>query len=280
MVGGQGRTSQTLEAFIGRAASRLEVVLTGSADVNAVQDARVALLSGLIDHAPVFPPASLPLPAALEVDARARASAASFMLGRFVCPASGLHRLPPVGRGVSVVLNASFRPREDVEAVETTTNDGLDELPRLAREVYVEVPLDEGLELRLDELAARGLCAKVRCGGTSVPDEWALGGFVRACGERGIPFKATAGLHHAGRTEAEHGFLNLLAAAVFGEEEAALAETDPEAFSLDADAFSWGDRRADAAEVAQARVERLRSIGSCSFFEPVEELEQRGVLPL
>jgi hypothetical protein len=248
--------------------------------VTAVQDARVALLSRLIDHAPVFPPASLPLPDALAVDARARASAASFMLGRFVCPASGLGRLPRVGRGVSVVLNAPFRPRDDVEAVEANAEERLDELPRLAKEVYVEVPLDDQLEGRLDELAARGLGAKVRCGGATIPDERALGGFVRACGERGIPFKATAGLHHAGRTETEHGFLNLLAAVVFGEEEDALAETDPDAFSLDADAFSWGDRRADAAEVAQARVERLRSIGSCSFFEPVEELEQRGVLPL
>ena len=79
--------------------------------MNGVQDARVALLSRLIDHAPVFPPASLPLPDALAEDARARASAASFMLGRFVCPASGLERLPAVGRGVSVVLNAPFKLR-------------------------------------------------------------------------------------------------------------------------------------------------------------------------
>lgn len=249
--------------------------------MNAVQDARVALLSRLIDHAPVFPPASLPLEQALAEDARARASASSFILGRFVCPASGLERLPGVGRGVSVVLNASFRPREDVEAVEAPPDvAGFDELPRLAKEVFVEVPLDDELERRLDELALRGLGAKVRCGGAAVPDERALGGFVRACGERGIPFKATAGLHHAGRTATEHGFLNLLAAVVFGEEEDALAEPDPAAFRLDAEAFSWGDRRADAAEVAQARMERLRSIGSCSFFEPVEELEQLGVLPL
>jgi hypothetical protein len=202
------------------------------------------------------------------------------MLGRFVCPASGLDRLPNVGRGVSVVLNAPFRPRADVEAVEAPAPAGLDELPRLAKEVYVEVPLDDELGTRLDELEARGLGAKVRCGGASVPDESALGGFVRACGERGIPFKATAGLHHAVRAGEEHGFLNVLAAVVFGEEEDALAETDPEAFSLDVEGFTWGGRRAEAGEVAQARAERLRSIGSCSFFEPVEELEKLGVLPL
>ena len=114
----------------------------------------------------------------------------------------------------------------------------------------------------------------------SVPDEEALGGFVRACGERGIAFKATAGLHHAVRRDGEHGFLNLLAAVVFGEEEDALAEADPAAFALDAERFAWWGRRAYAAELDHARRERLRSIGSCSFFEPVQELEALGVLPL
>ena len=79
---------------------------------------------------------------------------------------------------------------------------------------------------------------------------------------------------------AEHGFLNLLAAVVFGEEEDALAETDPSAFSLDAEAFKWGGRRAEAGRARAGRAERLRAIGSCSFFEPVEELERLGVLPL
>jgi hypothetical protein len=248
--------------------------------VNGAQDARIALLSGLIDHAPLFPPASLALADALAEDARAQASAASFMLGRFVCPASGLDRLSETGRALSVVLNAPLKPRADVDAVEAKAPTELAELSGLARDVYVELAPDDELEVSLDELAAHGLGAKVRCGGATVPSEADLGRFVRACGERGIPFKATAGLHHAVRTAGEHGFLNLLAAVVFGEEEDALAEADAGAFSLDADGFSWGARHADAPELAQARVERLRSIGSCSFFEPVEELERLGVLPL
>ena len=142
------------------------------------------------------------------------------------------------------------------------------------------MPLDDALEERLDALASHGLGAKVRCGGATVPATPALAGFVRACGERGLPFKATAGLHHAVRTGGEHGFLNLLAAVVFGEEEAALDETDADAFVLDAARFHWGDRQAEPAELAHARHERLRSIGSCSFFEPVDELRGMGVLPL
>jgi hypothetical protein len=46
------------------------------------------------------------------------------------------------------------------------------------------------------------------------------------------------------------------------------------------DAFSWRGRAGSASELVAARRERLHSIGSCSFFEPVEELEGMGVLPL
>ena len=93
-------------------------------------------------------------------------------------------------------------------------------------------------------------------------------------------FKATAGLHHALARNGEHGFLNLLAAAVFGDEERALSEQDPSAFGLDETAFRWRDREAGPAGVARARRELLHSIGSCSFFEPVDELEALGALPL
>ena len=80
------------------------------------------------------------------------------------------------------------------------------------------------LEPRLDAVAELGLRAKVRCGGAVVPSDAELAGFVRGCRERGLVFKATAGLHHAVRSNGEHGFLNLLAAVIFeGREEAALA---------------------------------------------------------
>jgi hypothetical protein len=251
--------------------------------VGRVEDARIALLTRLIDHAPLFPPASLGLEDALEEDRLARASAASFMLARFVCPASRLGELPDVGRGVSAVLDAPVPDDPRVEAVETPPffdpGAGGAGIPP-AREVYVEVPLDEGLDDRLDHLAESGLRAKVRCGGESPPDATALARFIRGCGERELPFKATAGLHHAIRSEREHGFLNLLAAVVFCEEENALRESDPDAFSLGPDGFRWRERQAGSGELAHARRERLHSIGSCSFFEPVEELEALGVLPL
>jgi hypothetical protein len=243
-------------------------------------DARVALLAQLIDHAPLFPPASLPLPVAIAEDERARQSREAFMLARFVCPATLLAELPDIGRGVSVVLDGPLPPHSGVEAVETRNWDELATLSSLAPEVYVEVPLDDGLDDRLDALRAHGLRAKVRCGGATVPRTEALAAFVRGCRTRDLVFKATAGLHHGVRVNGEHGFLNLLAAVAFGDEEDALNEHDPSAFELNADAFSWRGRSASAAELATARRNLFRSIGSCGFFEPAEELEALGALPL
>jgi hypothetical protein len=243
-------------------------------------DARRALLAGLIDHAPTFPPASLPPDEALAEDARALASPHAWVLARLVWPASRLDELAGSERALSAVLDGPLPPAARVEAVEVRFRDELEQLGGRAPETYVEIPIDDALEERLDTLAARGLRAKVRCGGNVVPTTDELARFVRACRERRLVFKATAGLHHAVRSNGEHGFLNLLAAVVFaGDEEPALAESGAGAFTLDGSAFSWRGRAAGLQEAARARRELLHSIGSCSFFEPIAELEELGMLP-
>ena len=272
-----GSDIEPIWSLIDRAEDALERPSAKIDRVGEPGDARVALLTGLIDHAPLFPPASLPLEAALDEDRRAAADAAAFVLARFVCPASLLARLPDLGRGVSAVLDAPL-DGVPVEAVETAALPDLGSLRCLAPEVYVEVPLDPDLGERLDAVAAAGLAAKVRCGGASVPSVEQLAAFVRGCRERGLAFKATAGLHHALPTGGQHGLVNLLAAAVFDDEESALADDDPGAFRLDAETFTWRHRHARAEELTRARRDRLRSIGSCSFFEPVGELRQIGFL--
>ncbi len=242
-------------------------------------DARRALLARLFDHAPMFPPASLPVEEALAEDARATGSASMFMLGRLVWPASAAEAIPRE-RDVSLVLDADPPPGIRVDAVEARARGELASLSGLAHEVYVEVSIDEKLEERLDALAAAGLRAKVRCGGASIPSDAALARFVTGCRDRGLVFKATAGLHHAVRTNGEHGFLNLLAATVFeGHEERALAERDVSAFGLTDRAFTWREHAAPGAALERARRERLHSIGSCSFFEPLDELAALGMLP-
>jgi len=244
--------------------------------VEAVADARLALLSGLIDHAPLFPPASLPLEAALAEDERARTSSSSFVLGRLVWPASRISEVVGLERALSVVLDAPFDHDPRVEAVEAPPGADLDVLVDLAPEVYAEVALDDGLEYRLAEVAEHAFRPKARCTGGPEQLPW----FLVECHAERLQYKLTGGLHHALRTEDEHGFLNVLAAAVFGDEEEALAEDDPASFRLDAEDFWWRDRRVGAVEIAEVRRTRLRSIGSCSFFEPVGELEALGMLPL
>ena len=233
------------------------------------EDARRALLTGLFDHAPLFPPASLPPDEALAEDRRARASEHAWLLGRLVWPASRLAELPQAEeRALSVVLDAGGDdPR--AEALELRW-DGSSS-PEFAGEAYVE-------GAPLDRVAGWGHRAKVRCGGERVPSVDDLAAFVRGCRGRGLVFKATAGLHHAYPTEGgEHGFLNLLAACVFGDEEAALT-APPGSFELDGRSFRWGGREAPPGQLADVRAGLFHSIGSCSFFEPIEELHALGVL--
>lgn len=198
-------------------------------------DARRALLTGLFDHAAMFPPASLPLGEALAEDDRARAGEHAWLLGRFVVPAG-----TPV----------HDRPLAEV---------------------------GEGVERQGDVVYVEGE-TKLRCGGARIPPVEEVASFVRRCRDEGLVFKATAGLHHAYPTpEGEHGFLNLLAAVVFGDEEAAL-RAPRGSFELDARSFRWGGREAGAEQLARTRETLFHSIGSCSFFEPVAELEELGIL--
>jgi hypothetical protein len=235
-----------------------------------VSDTRRAALTALIDHAPLFPPASLPMPDALEEDRRARADEHDWLLARLVWPASRLDELEGEDRALSVLLDGPYDGDLRAEAVETRWEAGLD---GLRGEAYVELPLGEGLEERVAALAERGLRAKVRCGGAEVPSAAALGRFLACCREAGVAFKATAGLHHPLAAEGRHGFLNVLAACAF-DDEAALGEN----VELTAEALRWRGRAAGPDELERVRREQLVAVGSCSFFEPVDELKELGIL--
>ena len=93
--------------------------------------------------------------------------------------------------------------------------------------------------------------------------------FFPAARDLELPFKATAGLHHPVRSQHEHGYLNFLTAAdraAAGADEAelrhVLGTTDP----------------AELGTGSAAGRRLFVSIGSCSFAEPVEDLQRLGVL--
>jgi len=225
-----------------------------------------ALFARLIDHAPLFPPAQLPLSEALQEHREAREGPHGWIVRRFVAPASVLPALNGEPLALSVVMDTDAGlddPR--IEALEVPPN-GV--APPAGGEVYLE-----GARPPLSSPDGR---VKVRCGPTP-PSVDELAALVRSCRRHAVPFKATAGLHHAVRRDGRHGFVNLLAAAIFGDEEAALAEDDAEAFRLEGETFRWRHRAASIADVERGR-DLFVAFGSCSFSEPVDDLIALGLL--
>jgi hypothetical protein len=170
---------------------------------------------------------------------------------------------------------------------------GLRDLP-----VYVEISRDnrssELLAATMAALARYRLGAKLRCGGVSAeafPSVAEVASFLSAARSEGVPFKATAGLHHPLRHVDPatgfhmHGFLNVLAGAIFAGRatgpalEAILAEESAESVAFDEAGLRWGDRLAPVEEIAAAREHGFVAYGSCSFSEPVDDLTALRVLP-
>ena len=81
------------------------------------------------------------------------------------------------------------------------------------------------------------------------------------------------------------GFLNLMLAVAFfrsGMEEVEVArlleEGEPDAFQADDSGISWRNRRLDLKALSDARRLGMISFGSCSFTEPIADLESLHLL--
>jgi hypothetical protein len=167
-------------------------------------------------------------------------------------------------------------------------------------QLFYEVPLDDGVDARLDAITRAAAAAKVRTGGIEArafPTAERLAHFIHGCVERDLPFKATAGLHHPlrGRYALTYerasahgemfGFLEVaLVAGLLGlrridtrEATALLGERRSDVV-LTPDALEWAGHRLAIDEIVEARRGQFRSFGSCSFEEPVAELARLGLL--
>ena len=236
-----------------------------------------ALLEGAIDYAGMFPPASLARDAAVANYRRYQSGGHSWILGRFVIAAP---QLPADVDLPFAVLADDDHPRaSSIESKRIFSTN---------KPVYCEVSLEQ-----LDQVRQAGAFAKLRTGGVTpdaLPSIDAVAEFITACSERKLSFKATAGLHHAIRSQhpltyergapvaTMHGFINVLLAAAFawhGMPDVApvLAETNASAFGFD-DRAHWRDRSLSAEEIHEARESFAHSFGSCSFEEPIADLEQ------
>jgi hypothetical protein len=165
---------------------------------------------------------------------------------------------------------------------------------------YFEVPIHASSLSALEAVHAAGARAKIRMGGVvaeavpSVPD---VAQMLKTLANLRLPFKATAGLHHPLRSRQAltydpespsgvmHGFVNLSAAAALlffgGDVEEAtrlLTEEDPAAWQVRADSLGWCNQTWTASQLGTLRRDFFLGIGSCSFEEPIHDLESLGWL--
>jgi hypothetical protein len=302
-----------------------------------------ALLNGLVDFAGLFPPASLDMQAAVRAYEGYRRSRYARVLGAFVVPAVRLDEFGAefdglqsgaegqgwpvsvladdsvdgdIGRALRFVRAGGIGPAAQVVSIEARAASAY-AVMRLATIVprtvtlAIEVPPSLGRDERRSVLAAvkaAGRIAKFRTGGVTadaIPSPGQVAEFIWDCARAGVPFKATAGLHHPVRAEHRltyaadgpravmHGFVNVfLAAAVAWKTAPAdqkadpppavvslLEERDASAFTLESAAIRWRGLEITEADIASARDAIARSFGSCSFVEPVSDLEALGWFP-
>ncbi len=163
-------------------------------------------------------------------------------------------------------------------------------------ERFIEIPIDPDPAPLLSAIAAAGCLAKVRTGGITAdkfPSTGELARFLARAFAAHVPMKATAGLHHAIRrshpmtyaadsqSAVMHGFANLvfaaalLAAGKIDEDlaDALLDDDRPEVFRFGGRAGAWLNAIVTYGEFAEGR-RLLRSVGSCSFEEPIDEVRQ------
>jgi hypothetical protein len=282
-------------------------MLAGSPEeLHDVKQSIRILLDSLIDYAGLFPPAGLPMNDAVRNYDEYRRSEHAWALGRFIVPVSRLEELDDASADeeqtgflqLSVLtgndIDADVRAiegRHEIEAIEMKASEKK-EIDRAAKAIggawttYIEVT-DLAL---LDTIRKRGMRAKLRTGGVTpdaIPESEHVAAFIRACIDRKLPFKATAGLHHPLRCQRAltyekdaphatmHGFVNLLMATAlprFAPE--ILGETDVQAFDFGHGGAAWRGERVTVEKLSSVRRDLVTSFGSCSFTEPVDELKE------
>jgi hypothetical protein len=292
------------------------------------------LLASSIDYAGLFPPATLDMATAVRLYAEYRAGPDAWALGRFVVPVARLSEFEPVVEALaprqpaepwrlSALLGASaadeikalgeFNCRHAADGAASLSADVVEaradsveaidrlltSLPRWVQ-AYVEIPFGRDPAPLVSAIARHGARAKARTGGVSAdafPSAADLVRFLRACTDRGAPFKVTAGLHHPLRAEYRltyavdsaagtmFGFVNVFLAAALlrrglgdADAERLLEERSPGAFRFSPERIEWRGHALDRAAVEEARTAGIVAFGSCSFEEPLGELRGLGML--
>jgi len=235
-------------------------------------------LERIVDYAGLFPPASLDMRSSVDNYARYLRHPQGWALGRFVLPVSRLEEFRSARESaaagpwrLSGIVSASmvsdlaaadaFNRKACgavIDSVEVRVSKPEEiELVRkhqpAGTTVFFEIAPESADERFPDDLLSTlsrvGGCAKLRTGGVvaeAFPAVETIALFLARCAELGVPFKATAGLHHPLRCTrpltyaadsprgAMYGFLNLFTAA----------------------AIAWSARRSGGGAVGRSAVRR------------------------
>jgi hypothetical protein len=279
------------------------------------------LFEGWIDDAAMFPPGNAAVDEAVGAHLRYRRSWFASLIGpllvtdvKFAEVGRALRRMGGGSEGtvplaVSVVntsgagglLSLIGRVVESVQlvAVESALRDlndlagNADRVVSAAAQlddavrVFVEIPYAPGWEKAVAVVEAAGFYGKLRTGGlepVDTPPSDQLARQLSVLIEADLPFKATAGLHHAvalsgsdpGRPR-QHGFLNLLIAVeelVDGGSASEAADLLGESGrqSVLARVAAWNDTQASRIR------RRFRSFGCCGVLDPINDLAALGLI--
>jgi hypothetical protein len=239
----------------------------------------------------------------------------SWLVGRFLVPASRLAELQAtldkgdhlrvgvvMDTGAAGVAEAVAGVYEDrrlfLSAVEiplspeadqaAAAHRALQELARLPEGVsaYVELPRVYGWRDALSLIAARRRGAKMRTGGLTAaafPTELELAIFIHACIEEAVPFKLTAGMHHAIRYHDErtgfdhHGFLNALVATCDAVQGASVSRV-ADVLGLRSPDEVLERLHGTSEDTLDAARGRFVAFGCCNVTEPIDDLLTLGLI--
>jgi hypothetical protein len=198
-----------------------------------------------------------------------------------------IHSTPEGGRAIIDVIELKG---ESVKSIDET----LDQLPDELFP-FVEIPASSDVRGAMAVLAGSEAGAKLRTGGVTpdlYPSVDEIARFVVAAAGSGVPFKATAGLHHPLANDnlvvpaRQHGFLSVFLSACIARchelDANSLAEllqlSDPDEFCFGDDQASLGEYTISRDDIEESRLGFAISFGSCSVQEPWDDLTSLGLL--
>ena len=276
------------------------------------------LFRELFDDASLFPPAALAMADAVSGHLRYQAAWYRATSGPFVCADTripelsmaltaagvaeidlalvlpgGVARLDSAVDGVFADPRLRLRAIElpvaasaDTPAAVSAVAAALDRAPLAGAAAFIEIPARQLTPDVARAVADHRYRAKVRTGGTTAeafPDEPTLASCLATLVAERLPFKCTAGLHHAVRHSAtdtgfeHHGFLNVVLAIAAALTSDQIEGVTAELADLAANQVAAKVSELDADTVFAVR-ELFTSFGTCSTDEPIADLVTLGLI--